>query len=396
MWTRRAAALAPVRSRGCRVGGILAGVALLAATAGAHAAAPVGGPVPETPDQALPSSPVPRLEPADVGPARQPVPTWQLALLDVAPVLGTALRPSAPDAVEPVALRSRGVSGLPWLSGVACPPPGMDRWRGRRFDTAWFGMPKSSWGAMLSAAGSGGLRARAATAPQLVVSLPLLPQSSSMQHAACARGAFDGYFCDIGAALRANGAGGAVIRLGKEANRGRPPYGYRLNSQLPAYRDCFRHASRALKQGAPQLTIEWTNARQTLSSVNVLDAYPGGDVVDIIGVHYYNNPKLGRIETQADWDAEYTRKYPSGGPQGLGAWLAAAGARGKKLAVSEWGLWGTSSVADTPVYIENMFRFFRTHASRLAYESYFQCAALHRMYPSTEFPRASGTYRQLW
>src|SRR4051794_21351596 len=171
MWTRRAAALAPVRSRGCRVGGILAGVALAATAAGARAAAPVGGPVPETPDQALPSSPVPRLEPADLGPARQPVPTWQLALLDVAPILGTGLRPSASDAVEPVALRARSVSGLPWLSGVACPTPGMDRWRGRRFDTAWFGIANSSsWGAMLSAARSGALRARAATAPQLVVS----------------------------------------------------------------------------------------------------------------------------------------------------------------------------------------------------------------------------------
>lgn len=309
---------------------------------------------------------------------------------------GAALRPSAPEAAEPVALRSRSVSGLPWLSGVACPPPGMDRWRGRRFDTAWFGMPNSSWDAMLAAAGSGTLRSRAAAAPQLVVSLPLLPLSSSMQHAACASGAFDGYFRGIGAALRANGAGTAVIRLGKEANRGRPPYGYSSAGQLPAYRGCFQHASRALKQGAPQLTIEWTNARQTLSSVNALDAYPGGDVVDIIGVHYYNNPGLGTIATQADWDTEYTETYPSGGPLGLGAWLDAARARGKRLAVSEWGLWGTSSVADTPVYVENMFRFFRTHASQLAYESYFQCAALHQMYPSTKFPRASGTYRQLW
>jgi hypothetical protein len=257
-------------------------------------------------------------------------------------------------------------------------------------------MPKSSWDAMLAAAGSGTLRSRAAAAPQLVVSLPLLPLSSPMQHAACARGAFDGYFRGTGAALRANGAGTAVIRLGKEANRGRPPYGYSSAGQLPAYRGCFQHASRALKQGAPQLTIEWTNARQTLSSVNALDAYPGGDVVDIIGVHYYNNPGLGTIATQADWDAEYTETYPSGGPLGLGAWLDAARARGKRLAVSEWGLWGTSSVADTPVYVENMFRFFRTHASQLAYESYFQCAALHQMYPSTKFPRASRTYRQLW
>src|SRR3954454_17282582 len=144
MRNRRAA----VRTRACRVGGILAGAVLLAATAsGARAAAPVGGLAPETPDQAPPSSPVPRLEPADLGLPARPLATWQLALLDVAAILPTGVRPGAPDpraphAVEPVALSSRSVSGLPWLSGVGCPPPGMDRWRGRRFDTAWFGMPK--------------------------------------------------------------------------------------------------------------------------------------------------------------------------------------------------------------------------------------------------------------
>src|SRR4051812_33860725 len=112
MRNRRAA----VRTRACRVGGILAGAVLLAATAAAaRAAAPVGGPVPETPDQAPPSAPVPRLEPADLGLPARPIATWQLALLDVAAILRTGFRPSAPDAVEPVALSSRSVSGLPWL-----------------------------------------------------------------------------------------------------------------------------------------------------------------------------------------------------------------------------------------------------------------------------------------
>src|SRR5919202_795074 len=108
MWIRRPPASAPVRSRVCRVGAILAGVALLLATAAARAAAPVGEPAREGPDHALTSPPTPQLEPADPGLARRTAPTWQLALLDVAPILGTALRPSAPDAVETVALRSRG------------------------------------------------------------------------------------------------------------------------------------------------------------------------------------------------------------------------------------------------------------------------------------------------
>jgi hypothetical protein len=299
-------------------------------------------------------------------------------------------------AVRSVALVAQTASGLPWRSGAACGSAAMEQWRGRRLDTSWLGLPKSGWAEMIRTARSRTLRARAASAPQIVVSVPLLPQSHAFQHAQCAAGAFDGYFREIGAALQANGAGGAYIRLGKEANRGRAPYGYDSEDDLPAYRGCFQHAAQALKATAPGLKIEWTNARQTLSPVNVLDAYPGDHVVDHWGVHYYNNYKIGRISTQEQWDAQYTARYPSGGPQGLGVWLAEAKTRGKKLAVSEWGLWGNTAAGDTPVYIANMYRFFKENAEYIEYESYFNCKLLHEVFPSTRFPRAAATYSQLW
>jgi hypothetical protein len=294
------------------------------------------------------------------------------------------------------ALDSAILSGLPWRSGAACGSAEMEAWRGRRLDTAWINLPKRGWAEMARQAGNPTLRARAASTPQLVVSVPLLPSTHAFQHAQCAAGAFDGYFREIGAALLANGAGGAVIRLGKEANRGRPPYGYDSADDLPAYRGCFQRAARALKATAPGLKIEWTNARQTLSPVNPLDAYPGGDVVDIIGAHYYDNPRLGRMSTQALWDAQYLERYPGGGPKGLGTWLEAAKERGKRLAVSEWGVWGNTALADDPVYIANMYRFFRDHAEDIEYESYYQCPLHHQLFPSASFPRARDEYRRLW
>ena len=65
----------------------------------------------------------------------------------------------------------------------------------------------------------------------------------------------------------------------------------------------------------------------------------------------------------------------NGGPWGLGSWLAAAQQHGKKLAVSEYAVWQqdaqTAAQADDPVYVDNMYRFFKANAASIAYESYF-------------------------
>ena len=101
--------------------------------------------------------------------------------------------------------------------------------------------------------------------------------------------------------------------------------------------------------------------------------------------------------TQAVWDLRYVATHREG-PMGLGEWLKAARARGKKLAVPEWGVWdtGDTRAADTPVYIDNMYRFFRANAADIAYENYYNCPQKHRLFPQTDFPQASARYRALW
>ena len=137
-------------------------------------------------------------------------------------------------------------------------------------------------------------------------------------------------------------------------------------------------------------------------AVSPTRAYPGDDVVDIVGIHYYDNPKYPRQSTQAEWDRQSTMTY-AGGPMGIATWVPWAASRGKKLAVSEWGVWGvegfTGSVdtkGDDPVYVQNMYDFFKAHAAAIAYESYYGRPALHRLFPTTVFPRSSALYRQLW
>jgi hypothetical protein len=67
--------------------------------------------------------------------------------------------------------------------------------------------------------------------------------------------------------------------------------------------------------------------------------------------------------------------------------------------VPEWGVWDQgagSAAADNPLYVENMYRFFRDNAADIAYENYYNCPARHRIHPVSPYPRASARYRELW
>jgi hypothetical protein len=209
----------------------------------------------------------------------------------------------------------------------------------------------------------------------------------------------------IGINLKAAGAKGMVVRLGWEANIGSDshPWGVDTPDQVASYKACWRRAATQLKATAPGTLLEWTNAKKTSNTaLNVLAMYPGDDVVDLWGVHYYD---VGPIKnTQAIWDRYYNITY-NGGPWGLGTWLAAAKQHGKKLAVSEYGVWqrdGLSAAqADNPVYIDNMHRFFKANAADLAYESYFNKIPGEHMLCNadgarTRYPNSAATYGDNW
>jgi beta-mannanase len=223
----------------------------------------------------------------------------------------------------------------------------------------------------------------------------MLPKDAARQFAACAGGAFDDYFRQYGQRIAAAGAGHAVVRLGWEANKTRP-WSPSTAADIPDYVTCFQREAAALRSTAPDIEVEWAMGRISNVPFNVMDMYPGDEHVDVIGVHYYDNvgPK---IATQAAWDQHYMRTY-NGGPAGLGTWLAAAKSRGKRLAVSEWGVWdqGDLAKADNPVYVENMYRFFRDNAADIAYENYYNRPTVHQLFPSTRFAQARARYQELW
>ena len=152
------------------------------------------------------------------------------------------------------------------------------------------------------------------------------------------------------------------------------------------------------RPAAPRLNVEWTSAKKTQNKALSLAAmYPGDDVVDVIGVHYYDSGP--EKNTQALWDKYYGLSF-NGWPWGLGAWLQFAKSHGKKLGVGEWGLWDRgqgAAMADDPVYIDNMYRFFRDNAGDIAYETYLNgMTGLHPLCPGTTFPKSTAQYQLDW
>jgi hypothetical protein len=304
---------------------------------------------------------------------------------------------SGQGAVTEVAV-SRGNGELPWKSGASC-STGFGAWRGRPLGATMTFPAHKSWQAIYAHISSGHFRTLMRQSPLPVVSLALLPESEAQQFTKCSQGAFDSEYKRIGTKLVQIGAGNAVIRLGWEVSRGsNRPWAPATMAQIPAYKACFRQAVRALRSTAPRVRIEWSNARKTVLPVKPIDLYPGSDVVDIVGLVYYDNftPK---ITSPSAWNSQY-RTVNGSWPVGMGAWLDLAKSLNKKLAVAEWGIWdnkGDREAADNPAFIESMYNFFKANAGSIAYETYHNCStSKHKLYPVGRFQRASAKYRQLW
>ena len=315
-----------------------------------------------------------------------------LALLAAAPALA-------------IDLASPTVSGLPWRSGMSCAGPEQEAWRGRKLDVTVMFIPSESWDGMLKWLKSSYFKSKLGLAPQPVISMPMMPHPEG-QHVVCAGGAFDDHFRQMGLVLNADPrSAGAVIRLGWEFNRGsrNHPWGVDSPDDIPNYIACFRREVEALRSTAPRLLIEWAIGRETKMGADPFVAYPGGDVVDMIGFHYYDNARGPRQRTQAEFDRQAVQLLINEGFGGILTAFDLATAHGKKLAIAEWGMWKTTEDdlsqdldADDPVYVANMHNVFKTHTGQLAYENYYSCGDGHMLHPQTLLPRGSAIYQQLW
>jgi Glycosyl hydrolase family 26 len=350
----------------------------------------------------LPGPPPECTPPLQRGPRSHPLPTVTLPTTTVpasmsTTTMSTTIAPStsttqtvSPPSTSTSASDGPNRSGLAWSSGAyGDDEAGFAVWRGRPLDNTTIWPNRSSWQEISH---PDIYRAVSATPKEidLTLGLAMLPDpANGASFAQCASGAYDQYYRTYGSELVRLGRADSVIRLGWEANG--DWYSWSIRSDVANYKACFRRQVAAIRSTDPRARIDWNMNKDSHMDVSVVQAYPGDDVVDIVGVDFYDMwPAYAGL---AAWTADYMSTQ-KGGPRGLGAWLAFAKQHGKLLSVPEWG---TTPAADGggehPVYIQAMHDFFAAHADDLAYETYFNRHPGFQLWPSTLYPRSAAEYR---
>lgn len=293
-------------------------------------------------------------------------------------------------------------SGLSWGSGANGGASELESLRGRKLDFRTMFVSKRNWSDMVRDAGYA--RNVVSSGSRVIVAMGMMPATHGGQHNQCAAGQFDSYIRAFGRGLVNANAANAVLRLGWEANRvGGFPWA--VTGDGSSYKACFRRWVSVLRSTPGQrFVIDW-NMGQKGRFAHPLDRmYPGNDVVDVIGVQFYD--RCPPFRSNSDWSERY-KKTRGGNPYGIGAWLTYAKSKGKRLSVPEWGIGGPRNICpepgiDNPFFIQKMHEFLRTNAGSIAYEAYFNGhggpagGGSHKIAPASYNPKSAAAYRSLW
>jgi hypothetical protein len=221
----------------------------------------------------------------------------------------------------------------------------------------------------------------------MAIGVPLIVNGGSLR--AAANGDYDDQFRKLGALLVAKEQASAILRLGWEFNGGWYPW--KADRDPEAFRGAFRRVVGVLRSTPGQhFRIVW-NPTANAGSVAPQDLWPGDDVVDLIGLDFYNQSwRRQDADPQVRWQNYLTGNY------GLN-WLARfAAAHRKPIAIPEWGT-GTRpdkhGFGDDPLFIHNMAAWMRAHD--VLFHSYWDYTAPD--YDSTmsagKFPQTLAAYK---
>jgi hypothetical protein len=186
------------------------------------------------------------------------------------------------------------------------------------------------------------------------------------------------------------GHGAAVIRLGWEFNGHWSPWDAAKDPQ--AFIDYWRRIV-GLMRGVPgaAFRFDW-NPILGNSTIAPDRVWPGGDVVDVIGLDVYNQSwTVPRLGPQARWRELRTQ------PIGLDWHRAFAAARGKPRSFPEWGTGRRpdgSGGGDDPVFIAGMAAWLA--APDILYHGYWDFPAedYYALISTGEFPQAAAMLRR--
>lgn len=336
--------------------------------------------------------------------------------------------PTTPPATGSAAMRILGPtrSGLPWHSGVKAQGPystamveKFGQWRGRPVDG---GLTYPNYSGQGGTATSQDIRNSGWTASlyngfpgRIYYGMPPFAKGTygsqrnwdARLWAQLAAGHTDhDSVIDAQASYLANqGRGNSIIRIAWEWNG--DWYTWRAGSAGVAhFKAGFRRIVNRFRAKSSQFKFCFeVNAGTPLygkpGTAVLTDAYPGDDVVDLVGIDIYQFKSESTTGT-ADFSG-WLRARPGRGVA-LNDVADFARSRGKGMAIMEWGIHGTSGYGDDPNWIQGMWNWLVANQDVVACEAYFNeadpyianCLYNSENGSTAQNPRAAAKYKELW
>jgi hypothetical protein len=176
----------------------------------------------------------------------------------------------------------------------------------------------------------------------------------------------------------------AIIRIGWEFNA--DWYSWSAKGRAQDYINAFRHVAKIFKAASPDFTIDWCPDHGFSANMPADVAYPGDDVVDVIGMDFYNDYRWGNYKDDPEkrWEWYKTFSY------GLDWQAKFAAAHRKPMSMPEWGV-----NRDDPLFISKMHEWLTSHD--FVYEAYWNSnSAFAGALSNNQYPNAALTYKQLF
>ncbi len=225
---------------------------------------------------------------------------------------------------------------------------------------------------------------------KLVVTADILPYGANFT--AAARGDYDGYWRSQLTKLVQGGYSDAVLRVGHEMNccyNG--AWGAKDDKQ--GYINTYRHyVTLARSIPGQRFMFDW-NPIFGSGNFPAEQAYPGDDVVDIIGLDTYDDGHFG-----SDPNIRWTNMMNA--DHGLLWHKNFAAAHGKYMSFPEWGVTirprsPVNTGGDNPTFIKNMHDWIGSN--NVLYANYFDDdnSDYHTAFEYGEFPRSLAMFQSL-
>lgn len=303
-------------------------------------------------------------------------------------LVGLAALAAAPAAAAPPRMAigtygGAGCSGKPVVKEF-------EDWLGRPLDVILDFLEMETWPGMVAMAGWMAGCWRGAGRRRLVISVPMLVKRDKPTIQQGARGLFDQHYRALGAKLVAEGFPDAILRIGWEFNGGWYPWTARGDpATFAAY---WRRIARTLKATpGNRFRTDWC---VTTVEGPTVAAWPGDDIVDIVGLDIYNQSYPKIADPLKRW--QFLLNHQAG----LIWHRDFARAHGKPRSFPEWGT-GTKpdghGGGDDPLFVRNMLDWMG-RGEPVEYACYWNYPAsdYNARIVDGRYPRAAAVLKRGW